>query len=146
MSRLGLMVLHLVIGLAAIGAGQALAIKPSGASLTFDVEWLQGSPFSDYRIPGLFMLLVIGPVNLISALAQWRRKQWAPEVSAPSGVILLAWIAIQTAIIGSRPWSQAMWWAVFAATTALAVKQLKDALHGRYPKPQASGVAPEVRG
>lgn len=67
--RIASIALHVVIGLAAIGAGQALALQPGGEALSFDVAWLRGSPFPDYRFPGLFLAIVVGGANLASAVA-----------------------------------------------------------------------------
>src|SRR5687767_1169736 len=100
MIRVFLVILHLIVGLSAIGAGQALAREPGGEALTFKTEWLEGSPFSDYRVPGLFLILVIAPTNLLGAFAQVKKDKRAPAFTTLSGVILILWIAVQTAIIG----------------------------------------------
>ena len=86
----------------------ALARDPSGKPLSFKQQWLDGSPFDDYRVPGLFLALVIGSTNLVSAAGLLQRRAWAPLVSLGTGVLLLAWIAIQTWIIGFNDWTQAM--------------------------------------
>jgi hypothetical protein len=119
-----LIVLHLVIGIGALGAGQALALKPSGEALSFKTEWLQGSPFSNYRIPGLFLLFIIGPTNLLSAYAQLRRSPSAALLSFSSGAILLVWSTVQWLSIGYRHWSQPAWYVLFAVTTALGAAQV----------------------
>jgi hypothetical protein len=124
-----LIVLHLVIGLGAIGAGQALARGPSGESLTFKTEWLEGSPFPDYRIPGLFLLLVIAPTNLASVLLQWKRSETAPRVTVGTGTILVLWVVIQAVIIGFQHWSQVMWMVLFTLTTGLGLQQLRSNHH-----------------
>lgn len=80
-------------------------IKPSGESLDFKQEWFEGSPFPDYRIPGLFLAIVIGGANLLSALAQLRRWPWAPTSSLGTGLVLLIWSAVQWLAIGYRHWS-----------------------------------------
>lgn len=64
--------LHALLGVLAVGAGLALAGDPSGGSLSFEVAWLDGSPFDDHRVPGLFLAIVIGSTNLASAAASSR--------------------------------------------------------------------------
>lgn len=115
-----LIVLHLLIGLSGVGAGLALALKPGGDALGFPVAWLRGSPFPDYRFPGLFLAIVIGGANLVSAAGLLRRTIWAPSASFATGLLLLAWITIQWAIIRYRHWTQVLWVAVFSLTTVLA--------------------------
>ncbi len=112
--------LHAVLGIAAVGAGQAFVRDPSGDTLGMPADWLEGSPFPDYRVPGLFLMAVIGTANLLSAVLLGLRHRHASLVSLGTGVLLLAWIAIQTAIIGFRHWSQAIWWLTFALVTLLA--------------------------
>ena len=123
MTRVLLLSLHLVVGLSAIGAGQVLARDPSGQPLTFKTEWLNGSPFEDYRIPGLFLLFVIAPSNLLSGLAQLKKHSAAPLLSTSTGFLLLVWLLIQTVIIGFQHWSQALWALVFGLVATLGVLQ-----------------------
>jgi len=120
-----LIVLHTALGVSAVSAGLALAKDPSGAPLTFEVQWLDGSPFDDYRIPGLFLALVIGSTNLLSAVGQWRRRAWAPFASLGTGVLLMTWMTIQTLIIEYQHWTQVGWAAIFALVAALGAYQLR---------------------
>jgi hypothetical protein len=118
--RVLLIVLHLFIGLSAFGAAQALVLDPSGSAMTFDVEWLRGSPFPDYRFPGLFLAFVIGGTNLGSAFALAKNMPFGALLSLASGLLLVAWVSIQWLIIGFQHWTQLMWVVVFTATTILA--------------------------
>ena len=121
MLRRVLVVLHAVIGIAAVGAGQAFVRDPSGVVLGMDVAWLRASPFRDYLIPGLFLLVVIGGTNLLSAAALWQRHEQAPRRSLATSLLLVAWVAIQTGILGFRHWSQAIWWLTFVVMGILAM-------------------------
>jgi len=112
--------LHAVLGVAAVGAGQAFVRDPSGDALGIPVDWLEGSPFPDFRFPGLFLALVIGSTNLVSAFALWRRHPLASLASPGTGLPLVAWVAIQRAIIGLRHWSQGVWCMTFTLVAALA--------------------------
>jgi CDP-diglyceride synthetase len=125
MTRWVLIVLHAVLGVAAIGAGQAFVRDPSGSRLGMSTEWLRRSPFPDYRFPGFFLTLVIGGANLLSAVLLSRGHRRAPTVSLATGVLLMAWVAIQTAIIGVRHWSQGIWWVTFSLITLLAARLVR---------------------
>jgi len=85
-------------------------------------DYLQGSPFPDFRVPGLFLGVVISGWNLASAAALARRSALGPPISLGTGVLLLVWMAIQTAILGPRHWTQLLWWGVFGLVTALAAR------------------------
>lgn len=127
MSRWLLIALHAVLAVAAVAAGSALVQDPSGAPLTFEVEWLDGSPFDGYRVPGLFLAVVIGGTNLASTLALWRRHLLGPLISLGTGALLIVWIVIQTWIIGYNDWTQAMWAAIFLLVAALALREVRAA-------------------
>jgi hypothetical protein len=139
-SRLAIILagLHTMLSIAAFGAGQAFVRDPSGAALGMTTEPLQGSPFPDYRIPGLFLGIVIGGANLISALALWRKHPLGSLMSLATGVLLIVWIAIQTAIIGFLHWSQWVWWWLFIAVTLLAGDLARRDRRQRRGTPDAS--------
>ena len=62
-----LLILLLVQGLGGIGGGLSLVLKPDGSVMGMPVSHLDGSPFSDYLIPGLILLLVLGVLPLVAA-------------------------------------------------------------------------------
>jgi hypothetical protein len=118
--------LHAALGVAAIGAGQAFVRDPSGAALGMSTDYLEGSPFSDFRTPGLFLATVIGATNLLSAIALWRGHPLSPLGSLATGLLLLVWVAIQTVIIGFRHWSQGIWWGTFTLVTVLGAQLVRE--------------------
>jgi hypothetical protein len=126
MIRISLVTLHLVLGLMAAGAGQALARKPSGEDLRFETGWLKRSPFPDYRIPGLFMVLVIAPGNLVSFWSQVRCQPHASYLSMANGLLLIVWLIIQTAILGFRHPTQLIWAVLFPMTALLGFLQQRQ--------------------
>jgi hypothetical protein len=70
------------------------------------VEWLKGSPFHNYFIPGLFLFIVIGGLALITAIAVFSRHRMACKAAFFCGIIILLWLAVQVAIIGYISWLQ----------------------------------------
>ncbi|MEZ4502693.1 MAG: hypothetical protein R3C39_08715 [Dehalococcoidia bacterium] len=120
MTRWVLVALHSMLGLSAVWAGQEFVRHPDGRGLGMSPDYLKGSPFPDFRVPGLFLGVVISGWNLASAAALARRSALGPPISVATGVLLLVWMAIQTAILGPRHWTQLLWWAVFGLVTALA--------------------------
>lgn len=115
-----LILVHTLLGIAAIAAGQAFVRDPSGRSLGMSTEYLDHSPFPDFRVPGLFLATIIGSANLVSALALWRGGRLSAFMSLSTGILLVVWVAIQTAIIGFRHWSQAIWWVTFTGVALFA--------------------------
>jgi len=103
--RFGPVARRIVVGAAvANGIGALLG----GAGLLHDAEgmgyresWLRG-PFSDYTVPGLFLLVVIGGGMIVLAALALAEGPAAPAVSYRMGLLLLAWLAIETLVIGYR--------------------------------------------
>lgn len=88
-----------LLGLGAIAGGIALAAKPDGSVMHFPVSLLQGSPFSDYFIPGLVLggLFGLGSFAVVAmGLLRWRI---APFLAFAIGVAQMIWIVVELAII-----------------------------------------------
>jgi hypothetical protein len=136
LTRWVLIALHAFLGVAAVGAGQAFVRTPSGAALGMTTDLLDGSPFVDFRVPGLFLAVVIGGANLLSGVLLWRRHPGSPLASLGTGLLLVAWVAIQTAIIGFRHWSQGIWWVTFIAVTVLAARLVGQRARSKTHQPQ----------
>ena len=99
-----LIAIELMLSLTALPAGLMLILDPqTGGSLHTDTNWLDGSPFSDYLVPGLFLAGVIGLGNLTAATMLLGRWLYAGEMSLLMGVILTAWIVVQATIIPFNP-------------------------------------------
>jgi hypothetical protein len=88
------------IGVSALGGGYAVLGDAEGMGLS--PEWLAGSPFADYRVPGLFLMVVLGVGMLAAAVLTLRGHRLWPAVALAMGVVLGAWLAVETAIIGLR--------------------------------------------
>jgi hypothetical protein len=97
---LALLVLVVLTGVGAIPAGIGLLADPSGANLGMSPELLEGGPFRDFTIPGLFLLVVLGFGAAIPAWGLRTRKPWGATAALGYGIILLAWVTIQALIIG----------------------------------------------
>lgn len=95
--RIALAVIEAVVGLGAIGGG--LAILTGAFDQWFSIAWLAGTPFSDYTIPGLVLLVVVGGGMLLGAATQFIQREWVVLLSAALGLILLGWEIVEVAIV-----------------------------------------------
>jgi len=100
----GLGSLQAIIGLGALVGGFMLVKDPSGSALGVPLSFLEGSPFSDFLIPGIFLLAVNGIGSIIGAGLSITRNRFAQEIAIVLGAILVAWIVIQVVIIRSFSW------------------------------------------
>ena len=83
----------------AVDVGKALLHDAEG--MGYKESWLRG-PFSDYTVPGLFLLVVIGGGMIVVAALTLAEGPAAPAVSSSMGSVLLAWLVIETLVIGYR--------------------------------------------
>jgi hypothetical protein len=70
------------------------------------LEWLEGSPFTDYFIPSLILLVVVGRAFSVAAIAVFMRSRLARVSAYAAGTVVLVWIGVQLAIIGYVSWMQ----------------------------------------
>ncbi len=111
------MLLFFLVFLGAGGfyGGLSMLADPSGNSLRM-AEVLPLLHIPDYRLPGLFLISVMGalPLFLVYALLAapawpwlervfaWSRHHWAWTATLGLGVVLLLWLAVQAVLIGLR--------------------------------------------
>jgi hypothetical protein len=70
------------------------------------VEWLNGSPFKDYFIPSVVLLVVVGGSLLAGAIAVFADFRLARTAGFLAGVVVLVWISVQLSVIGYVSWMQ----------------------------------------
>lgn len=84
-------------GLGAVGGG--IALVTGAFNQWFPLTWLQGTPFSDYTVPGLTLLVIIGGGMLLAAAAQFIRQEWAMLLSAAMGLAMIGFEIVEIAIV-----------------------------------------------
>ena len=95
-------------GLLAFGALNAFGGGYYGLSGAQGVptEWLKGSPFPDYFVPSLLLLVVVGGSFVMAAIAVFAGLRIARLTAFAAGLVVLGWLAAQLAIIGYVSWMQ----------------------------------------
>jgi len=102
-------ILQLFIGLGAVGGGLGLVLEPSGANLEMPLEMLNHSPFSDFLVPGIILLIVNGLGSIAGGVLSFKLLQYAAEIALALGAFLVAWILIQVYWIHSVHWLHALY-------------------------------------
>lgn len=77
-----------------------LLSAPGGENLGWTTEALLGTPFSDYAVPALILLVLTGILPLFVASAALRRRPWAIWGHLAVGSLLVAWIGGQVLVLG----------------------------------------------
>ncbi|CAH8712942.1 hypothetical protein M5W83_25140 [Paenibacillus thiaminolyticus] len=105
--------LHLLLAIGAVFGGTALVIDPSGRLLGVTLSILNTSPFTNFLIPGLILLIMlgIGPLLICYALIKrthwkvpsklnvFKDTHWSWAFSLYCGFALITWITLQTYFI-----------------------------------------------
>lgn len=95
-----LFVLIIFQGLSGILGGTYLVLDPSGNSLQMPISLLDNSPFSDYFIPGLILLIVLGFFPLVVLYGLWVQSRWSWFGALMVGIALIIWIGVEIVMIG----------------------------------------------
>jgi len=94
-----LLVLLAVQALGGLAGGLTLTIAPDGSIMKMSTSQLDGSPFSDYLVPGLILMLVLGVLPLVAAAGLWLRRRWSWYAAFSVGCALMIWILVEITII-----------------------------------------------
>jgi len=102
-ARRALVALELVTGATGLAGGVLLAAAPDGALLRADPATLAGSPFADWRVPGLLLAGLVGGGFLLAGWWQWRGGWHARELSMAAGLGLACFEAAELGWLGFQP-------------------------------------------
>ncbi len=121
------LVVRLLIGLAVFGAlsaamGSVLGVALNGAGVP--LEYLAGSPFTSYFVPGLILGVVVGGTQAAAAIALFKGTDTALLVSAVAGFGMLTWIFVELAMIRQYSWLQTAYYAFGALELVLVLALL----------------------
>ena len=91
--------LLLINGLGAIYGGTNLVAFPDGSSIGLSLSLLQHSPFENYFVPGIDLLLANGVLSMIAVLAILMGARISALLVVLQGVLLTGWILVQMLLI-----------------------------------------------
>lgn len=114
-----LVALLVIQGVAAIAGGSFLVADPTGAKLGMEVGLLADSPFANFLVPGLWLLLVNGVGQVGAGVWAALGRSRAGLLAMLCGLLLMNWIAVQVAWVGLIHWLQPAVFAVGLAEVGL---------------------------
>jgi hypothetical protein len=121
--------LNLFLGLTAVGGGVALLT----GMIKIPLSALAGSPFNDFTVPALLLIVAIGGTALLAAWLVHLRPEIGTRVSAIAGGGIIIFEIVEWHIIGFA-WLQAVYIAIGAAILALAAwVRMEELLAGVSP-------------
>lgn len=89
------------IALTAIGGGAALLTGMEGER--FPLEWLQGSIFKDYTVPGLLLAVVVGGSALLACITIFRKLNAGILAAMAAGLSMMGFIIGEFLILKQVP-------------------------------------------
>ena len=101
--RRALVALELVTGVTGLAGGVLLAAAPDGSLLRADPATLAGTPFTDWRVPGVLLAGLVGGGFLLAGWWQWSGHWHARELSMAAGAGLVCFEAAELAWLGFQP-------------------------------------------
>jgi hypothetical protein len=100
----------LIVSINGFIGGYLMLSDPNGAPMGMPVSDLARTPFQNYTIPGIFLIMLWGFGSMIALMALWFRPQiplfnrlmvrwthehWAWTFSVLMGIALLIWLTVQ---------------------------------------------------
>jgi hypothetical protein len=121
-SVVGYAVGALVLGVSALYGGAALMRDPDDDPLGLPVEWLAGTPFRDYFLPGLTLFGVFGIGSFVVLFGIARRRLWARTGAVALGLAQVGWILVQIVLLRALSWLQLVYGGLGALLAVLATR------------------------
>jgi len=97
-----LLILTAIQAIGAIAGGVGLVRDPIN-NIGMPLSMLDGSPFKDYLIPGLILLVVVGlfPLFVLAGLLRRWKPAWWLAIASGGGLVI--WIIVEVALLGFVP-------------------------------------------
>jgi hypothetical protein len=90
-------------GISGLFGGLALVIDPTGELLRMPISMLEGSPFDNFLVPGIILLMILGIFPMVVFYGLWKRLNWAWTGALIVSVALIIWIGIEIWMVGYHP-------------------------------------------
>ncbi len=114
-------IVQLFVALLAIPSGILMLLEPDGSGLGLSLDILQDSPFTNFIIPGLFLLTVNGIAQGFAAFSSFRQFSYYRTLGFILGIILVLWIMVQIFHIGLTHFLQVIFFFIGIAEVILSV-------------------------
>jgi hypothetical protein len=110
--------IEVLTAIAAIPVGLSLMTDPTGAGMGMPSEWIAGSVFQTYLVPGIYLFAMNGIGMLVVAALSVLRHWTAPWLTGVLGTGLVIWITVQLALL---PQTSGLQWLFLGAGVVLAL-------------------------
>jgi hypothetical protein len=108
-------------GLSGLAGGFGLISDPTAASLGMELNWLEGTPFRNFLIPGIVLFVINGIGNSIAAILSIRKTRYFEMTGIVLGVVMMTWIISQVAFIGYKNFLQPLYFSTGLIQTLVGI-------------------------
>lgn len=102
-ARMTLLIAQAFVAVTALAGGLALVLGSTDAAMESvllpPIEYLDGSPFQSYLIPGVLLIALVAGVHAGAFVAVLRDSRWRMMLSAAGGFSCAIWIFVQMVYI-----------------------------------------------
>ena len=102
--KLFLFILLSFISVTAILSGLMMIGYADGSALNLSLSLLEGTPFKNYIIPGILLIIFVGIVNLLAVFYNMKRDPKRYTWALAAGIMICGWIITQMILIRSFHW------------------------------------------
>jgi len=88
-----------VNGIGAVYGGLMLIADPTGSKLQMPLTFLEQSPFNNYLIPGIILLIINGIFSFVVIATIVLKKAYCHLLTLAQGILLCGWIIIQMILL-----------------------------------------------
>lgn len=121
MIRIALIGLLFFVALTALPSGALLVLHPDGSDFQMSISMLEGTPFTNFVIPGLVLGLAVGGAALAALVAIFFKHPTAKVLAILAGVMQGGWIVVQMLLLGATALLQFTYLGIGAAIFLLAL-------------------------
>src|SRR5262249_22097025 len=79
-----------------------LALFRGAYDQSVSLDWLAGTPFTEYRTPALALMIVVGGSALLAATTAFVHREWALLVSAACGLVLVGYLLVEVVTLDAK--------------------------------------------
>lgn len=126
--RACLLALTTIIGLTALVRGILLLAKPKGRLVQLNSQLLNATPFSNYTLPGLLLIFVIGGLNAASTFLLMSGKPMAHRVTFYAGLSVIAWMSFQLLLPNYHHLLELTYMTIGSLITLISYEMLRESL------------------
>lgn len=121
--RITAIALLLYTGFGGIYGGWMLISDPGGGKFEWSLELLRGTPFKDFLIPGIVLMLFLGLLPLYISIETILKKKYAHWLIMLQGTILTVWLTAEL-LFNPAFFVPAMHYSLYTAAALLIINGL----------------------